>query len=101
GYAKSIKDLENIAVGLDTSGNPILIKNVASVVLGPDIRRGVADLDGEGDTVGGIVIMRSGENALNVIKSVKEKLKEIKASLPPGVDIVTTYDRSDLILRAI
>ncbi len=101
GYAKSIKDLENIAVGIDSSGNPILVKNVATVTLGPDIRRGVADLDGEGDTVGGIVIMRSGENALNVIKSVKEKLEEIKPSLPPGVEIVTTYDRSELILRAI
>ncbi len=101
GYAKSIKDLENIAVGIDASGNPILVKNVASVVLGRNIRHGVADLGGEGDTVGGIVIMRYGENALNVIKNVKEKLKEIKPSLPPGVEIVTTYDRSDLILRAI
>ncbi len=101
GYAKSVKDIENIAVGIDSSGNPILVKNVATVTLGPDIRRGVADLDGEGDTVGGIVIMRYGENALNVIKNVKKKLEEIGPSLPPGVEIVTTYDRSDLILRAI
>ncbi|MBF0595453.1 MAG: efflux RND transporter permease subunit [Candidatus Omnitrophica bacterium] len=101
GYLKSIKDIENIAIGNDPQGNPVLVKNVGSVVLGPEIRRGVADLDGEGDTVGGIVVMRSGENALNVIKAVKEKLKEVKASLPPGVEIVTTYDRSDLIMRAI
>ncbi len=101
GYAKSVKDIEDIVVGNDGSGNPVLIRNVASVVLGPDIRRGVADLDGEGDTVGGIVVMRSGENALNVIERVKEKLKEVKGSLPPGVEVVTTYDRSDLILRAI
>lgn len=101
GYAKSIGDIENIVVGVNNAGTPILVKNVAKVVLGPDIRRGVADLDGEGDTVGGIVIMRSGENALNVINSVKEKIEEIKPSLPRGMEILTTYDRSDLILRAI
>ncbi|MBF0485586.1 MAG: efflux RND transporter permease subunit [Candidatus Omnitrophica bacterium] len=101
GYAKSVKDIENIVVGNDPQGSPILIKNIASVVMGPDIRRGVADLDGEGETVGGIVVMRTGENALNVISRVKEKLKEVRASLPPGVEVVATYDRSDLILRAI
>ncbi|MBF0570215.1 MAG: efflux RND transporter permease subunit, partial [Candidatus Omnitrophica bacterium] len=101
GYAKSTKDIEEIAIGNDASGNPVLIRNVASVVSGPDIRRGVADLDGQGDTVGGIVVMRSGENALNVIARVKEKLAEVKGSLPPGVEVVTTYDRSDLIRRAI
>jgi Cu(I)/Ag(I) efflux system membrane protein CusA/SilA len=101
GYAKSLGDLENIVVGNSANGTPVLVKNVASVVMGPDIRRGIADLDGEGDTVGGIVLMRSGENALNVIERVKEKLKEVKSSLPPGVEVITTYDRSDLIKRAI
>ena len=101
GYAKSVQDIENIAVGSDASGTPVLVKNIAQVGLGPDIRRGVADLDGEGDTVGGIVIMRYGENALNVINRVKEKIEEIKPSLPRGVEIVTTYDRSELIKRSI
>jgi Cu(I)/Ag(I) efflux system membrane protein CusA/SilA len=101
GYIKSPKDIEDIVLGNDANGAPVYVKNVASVVLGPEIRRGIADLDGEGDTVGGIVLMRSGENALNVIERVKEKLKEVKGSLPPGVEIVTTYDRSDLIKRAI
>jgi len=84
GYAKSIKDLENISLGVDSSGTPIVVKNVASVVIGPDIRRGLADLDGTGETVGGIVLMRYGENALNVINRVKAKLEETKVSLPPG-----------------
>ncbi|MGA2678287.1 MAG: CusA/CzcA family heavy metal efflux RND transporter [Sedimentisphaerales bacterium] len=101
GYVKSPADLENTVIGTDGSGIPILVKNVADVVIGPDIRRGVADLDGEGDTVGGIVIMRQGENALNVINSVKAKIEELKPSLPKGIEIVTTYDRSDLIKRAI
>ncbi|MBF0478852.1 MAG: efflux RND transporter permease subunit [Candidatus Omnitrophica bacterium] len=101
GYIKSVKDIENISIGNTTNGTPIFIKNVASVVLGPDIRRGVADLDGQGDTVGGIVVMRSGENALNVINRVKAKIQDVKASLPPGVEVVTTYDRSDLIKRSI
>ena len=87
--------------GTDKQGTPILVKNLAHVTLGPEIRRGIADLDGEGDTVGGIVIMRAGENALNVIERVKEKLEEIKPSLPKGVEIVTTYDRSELIERSI
>jgi Cu(I)/Ag(I) efflux system membrane protein CusA/SilA len=101
GYIKSPQDLENTVVGTNDSGIPVLIKNVASVVLGPDIRRGVADLDGQGDTVGGIIIMRQGENALNLINRVKAKIEEIKPSLPKGVEIVTTYDRSKLIKRAI
>lgn len=101
GYAKSIKDIENVVLGNDASGTPIFVKNVASVVLGPEIRRGVADLDGQGDTVGGIVVMRYGENALNVINHVKSKIEEIKPSLPKGVQIVTTYDRSELIKRSI
>ncbi len=101
GYAKSVADIEDIVVSRDMKGTPVLVKNVAKVVLGPDIRRGVADLDGEGDAVGGIVVMRYGENALNVIKRVKDKLEEIKPSLPEGVEIVTTYDRSELIKEAI
>ncbi len=101
GYIKSPQDLENTVIGVTSSGTPVLVKNVASVVLGPDIRRGVADLDGEGDTVGGIVIMRYGENALNVIGRVKAKIEEVKPSLPKGVEVVTTYDRSELINRAI
>ena len=101
GYAKSIKDIENISLGNDMSGTPILIKNIGNVVLGPEIRRGVADLDGQGDTVGGIVVMRQGENALNVINRVKEKIEEVKPSLPKGVEIVATYDRSELIKRSI
>jgi len=101
GYIKSPADLENTVIGTNGLGTPVLVKNVADVVLGPDIRRGIADLDGQGDTVGGIVIMRYGENALNVINRVKAKIEEIKPSLPKGVEIVTTYDRSDLIKRAI
>ncbi|MBX7147522.1 CusA/CzcA family heavy metal efflux RND transporter [bacterium] len=100
GYIQKIEDIENIVIGGD-NGTPILVKNVANVAIGPDMKRGIADLDGEGDMVGGIVVMRQGENALNVIKRVKEKLDEIKPSLPEGTDLVVTYDRSDLILRAI
>src|SRR6516164_10629004 len=92
GYAKSVADIEDIVVGRDARGTPILVKNLGFVTIGPDIRRGIADLDGEGDTVGGIVIMRAGENALNVIHRVKERIEEVKPSLPPGVEIVTTYD---------
>ena len=101
GYAKSVKDIEDIVVGNNPSGVPVLVKSVANVALGPEIRRGVADLDGEGDTVGGIVVMRQGENALNVINRVKEKIEEVRASLPKGVEIITTYDRSELIKRSI
>ncbi len=101
GYAKSIRDIEKIVVAADKQGTPILVKNLGSVALGPEIRRGIADLDGEGDAVGGIVIMRAGENALNVIGRVKEKLEEIRPSLPKGVEIITTYDRSTLIRHSI
>jgi len=101
GYVKSPQDLENTVIGTNGAGTPVLVKNVANVVIGPDIRRGVADLDGQGDAVGGIVIMRQGENALNLINRVKAKIEEIKPSLPKGVEIVTTYDRSELIERAI
>jgi Cu(I)/Ag(I) efflux system membrane protein CusA/SilA len=102
GYARSIVDLEQIVIGVNSrSGTPITIKDVGQVTLGPDIRRGIADLDGKGEVVGGVVIMRSGENALKVVERVKTKLEEIQPSLPPGVKIVTTYDRSELILRSI
>ena len=101
GYARSVADFESIVVGHDGRGTPVLVRDVARVALGPDIRRGVVDLDGMGDTVGGIVIMRYGENALNVINRVKEKIDSIRPSLPPGVEMVTTYDRSELIRRSI
>lgn len=101
GYIKSVEDIEDIMLGADDKGTPVLIKNVANVQLGPDIRRGIADLDGRGDAVGGIVIMRYKENALNVINRVKEKIKEIEPTLPAGMKIVSTYDRSELIERAI
>lgn len=102
GYIRNIEDIENISLGTNGSGVPIYLKHVANVRLGPEIRRGVADLDGKGEVAGGIVIVRFGENVLNVIERVKEKIgKEVAPSLPPGVKIVTTYDRSDLINRAI
>ena len=101
GYIKSVEDIENIPVGTNGNGTPVFIRDVAYVELGPDMRRGLAELDGKGETVGGIVVMRYGENALEVIKDVKKKIDEIKPSLPEGVEIVTTYDRSGLIERAI
>lgn len=102
GYIKQLSDVENIVVGTSKQGGtPILIKNLGTVTLGPDIRRGIADLDGQGDVVGGIVIMRYGENAEKVIQRVRTKLEELKPSLPKGVEIVTTYDRAELIERAI
>jgi len=101
GYSRSVEDFGSIVVKTGAGGVPVLLKDVAQVGLGPEIRRGVSDLDGKGDAVGGIVIMRHGENALNVIKRVKERLHEIGPSLPKGVEIVTTYDRADLITRAI
>jgi Cu(I)/Ag(I) efflux system membrane protein CusA/SilA len=100
GYIKSTKDIEAIAVGGER-GTPILVRDIGSVTLGPDMRRGIAELNGKGEVVSGIVVMRYGENALNLIDRVKKKIKEIEPSLPPGIKIVTTYDRSDLILRSI
>ena len=101
GYIKSLADIEAIPVGTGGNGTPILIRDLATVTLGPDLRRGIATLDDKGEVVGGIVVMRYGENALSVIRAVKAKLKEIEPSLPPGVKIVPAYDRSQLILRAI
>jgi Cu(I)/Ag(I) efflux system membrane protein CusA/SilA len=100
GYVKSIGDLEKLVLKTE-NGTPIMVKDVATVVLGPEMRRGIADYNGLGDVVGGIVVMRQGENALNVIDRVKAKLQEIKPSLPSGAEIITTYDRSELIERAI
>jgi Cu(I)/Ag(I) efflux system membrane protein CusA/SilA len=101
GYIKSPRDIEEVVVGVVENGVPILVRNIARVQFGPDIRRGAAELDGKGEVVGGIVVMRFGENALAVIDRVKEKIEEVKPSLPPGVEILTTYDRSDLIYRSI
>ena len=101
GYLQSVEDVEKISLGATRAGTPIRVKDVAEVRLGPDLRRGIAELDGEGEVVGGIVIMRFGENALNVIDGVKRKLAEVQSALPPGVRLVTTYDRSDLIRASI
>jgi Cu(I)/Ag(I) efflux system membrane protein CusA/SilA len=101
GYVRSKEDLERIVLKTDERGTPVLLRDVGQVALGPEIRRGVADLDGEGDAVSGIVVMRHAENAREVIERVRERLQEIQASLPQGVRIVTTYDRSELIDRAI
>ncbi len=101
GYAQSTDDIGKIVLAKSASGVPIRISDVGDVTLGPDIRRGVADWNGTGETVAGIVIMRQGENALQVIERVKQKLKDIEGGLPPGVKVVTAYDRSELILRSI
>ncbi|MGA8753135.1 efflux RND transporter permease subunit [Candidatus Deferrimicrobium sp.] len=101
GYIKNPSDLENVVVKTGAGGVPVLLKDVGHVAFGPEIRRGVSDLDGLGDHVGGIVVMRHGENALNVIERVKARMKELEPSLPKGVEFVPTYDRSDLIHRAI
>lgn len=101
GYLQSIEDIENIPLGTNLKGTPLLLKDVASVKLGPQMRRGIAELNGEGEVVGGIVVMRFGENAQAVIEKVKTKLESLKQGLPEGVEIVTTYDRSGLIGNAI
>jgi copper/silver efflux system protein len=100
GYIKSISDLENVVLKVQ-NGTPIFVKNVGEVHLGPDLRYGVAELNGQGEAIGGIVVMRYGENALKVIDGLKKKIEEIKTSLPPGVHVVPTYDRSTLIYHAI
>ena len=101
GYIQGIDDLANIPLGLDVNGTPLLLKDVADIELGPQMRRGIAELNGEGEVVGGIVVMRFGENAQKTIDGVKAKLEKLKAGLPEGVEIVTVYDRSGLISRAI
>ncbi|MDD3581979.1 MAG: efflux RND transporter permease subunit, partial [Desulfobacca sp.] len=101
GYIKGIADVEDIVVATDGQGTPILIKNVAEVRLGPELRRGLAESNGEGEVVGGIVVMRFGENAQAVINRVKQKLEDLKSGLPPGVRVVMAYDRSTLIQRCL
>ncbi|MCF8259305.1 MAG: CusA/CzcA family heavy metal efflux RND transporter [Melioribacteraceae bacterium] len=102
GYIKSIEDIRNIAIGLNPESNtPIYIKDIAQITVGPDLRRGIADWNGEGETAGGIIVMRYGENALEVIENVKTRIEELKSSLPADVKIKTAYDRSGLINRAI
>ena len=102
GYIRDIRDIEVIPVGSDGTGTPVYLKDIARVRLGPEIRRGIADLDGEGEVAGGIVVVRYGENVLNVINRVKERIKnDVEPSLPDGVKVITTYDRSDLIYRAV
>ncbi|WP_369744041.1 efflux RND transporter permease subunit [Pseudidiomarina sp. PP-1MA] len=101
GYIDSVSDLESIPLGVDENGTPLLLKDVADVGVGPQMRRGIAELNGEGETVGGIVVMRFGENAQKTIDGVKQKLEELKSGLPEGVDIVTVYDRSGLISDAV
>ena len=101
GYLKSLSDIESIAVGVDARGTPVRVRDVARVSLGPELRRGAADLDGKGEVVGGIVVMRFGENALGVIDRVKTRIEEVQGSLPAGVKLVPTYDRSGLIKASI
>ncbi len=101
GYIKSLDDVRNIAVGVDGNGTPVLLRDVATVHYGPEIRRGLADWNGEGEAVGGIVVVRYGSNARQVIQDVKARLAELKKGLPEGVDIEVAYDRSALIERAI
>lgn len=101
GYIKSIDDLKNIPVGMGPNNAPLLLKDIAQIHIGPELRRGIAEWNGQGETVGGIIVMRYGENALEVINRVKAKLEELKKGLPEGVTIKTAYDRSALIRRAI
>ncbi len=101
GYIQGIAQLKKIPLGMNANGTPVLLEDIADIHLGPQMRRGIAELDGEGEVVGGVIIMRWGENALTTIKGVKEKLKSLQAGLPDGVEIVPTYDRSGLIERAI
>lgn len=101
GYIQSIEDLNSIPLGVNDNGTPIRLQDVAHVHIGPELRRGLADLNGEGEVAGGIIVMRTGENAQATIAAVKEKLAELKRGLPKGVEIVPVYDRSDLIGRAV
>ncbi|MES2116183.1 MAG: efflux RND transporter permease subunit, partial [Pseudomonadota bacterium] len=101
GYLRSLEDFRNIVLDAGDSGTPVLLRDVASVRLGPEMRRGIAELNGEGEVAGGVVVMRSGKNALDTIQAVKARLATLKASLPAGVEVVTTYDRSTLIAAAV
>lgn len=101
GYIQSLKDIESLAVGSDGMGTPIYVRDLARVEFGPDMRRGVAEFNGEGEVTGGIVVVRYGQNVMDVIERVKQKLEEIKPGLPQRVEVAVTYDRSDLIERSI
>ena len=101
GYLQRIEDLQQIPLGVSDAGTPILLDDVAEIRLGPELRRGAAELDGEGEVVGGIIVMRAGENAVTTIEGVKAKLEQLRRGLPEGVEIIPTYDRSHLILRAV
>ena len=101
GYLQSLEDIESIPVKVSADGIPILLRDIAHIQVGPEMRRAVADLDGEGEVTGGIVVMRDKENALTTIAAVKQKLETLKQGLPDGVQIIETYDRSDLILRSV
>ncbi|MCZ6830803.1 MAG: CusA/CzcA family heavy metal efflux RND transporter, partial [Gammaproteobacteria bacterium] len=101
GYITSLEDINTIPVAVDSSGTPVRIRDVAHVQIGPELRRGLVELDGEGEVAGGIVIMRYGENALATIRGVRQKLEELKGGLPEGVEIIPVYDRGDLIERAV
>src|SRR4029077_20648318 len=98
---RNIGDLEQIGIKTNLQGTPVLVRAIANVELGPELRRGIAELDGKGEVAAGVVLMRHGENAMNVIRAVKQRLEEIKPSLPKGVRIVETYDRSQLIEESI
>lgn len=100
-YIDSIEDIKAIPVAVDGGGTPVRLEDVANVHIGPELRRGVVELNGEGEVAGGVIVMRYGENALSTIEGVKAKLEELKKGLPPGVELVTVYDRSDLITRAV
>ncbi|MDH3363525.1 MAG: efflux RND transporter permease subunit [Gammaproteobacteria bacterium] len=101
GYLENLDNLRDIPLGVNEQGTPLVLSDVADIRLGPQMRRGIAELDGEGEVVGGVIVMRWGENALKTISAVKDRLAELKRGLPEGVEIVTTYDRSDLIERAV
>ncbi len=101
GYLRALDDFRHIVLRTNEAGTPVLLGDVARIQIGPEMRRGIAELNGEGEVAGGVVVMRSGKNALTTIEAVKAKLADLKKSLPPGVDIVTTYDRSQLIERAV
>ena len=101
GYLESLDDFRNIPLSVSAAGTPILLSDVARIQIGPELRRGVAELNGEGEVTGGVIVMRAGQNALEAIDAVKAKLASLKKSLPEGVEIVTTYDRSQLIKRAV
>ncbi len=101
GYARSIEDFENIVVAPSESGSPVRIRDIGQVTIGPDLRRGIAELDGEGEVVSGIVVMRQGQNALEVIERIEKRIAEVSPGLPAGVKVVPVYDRSDLVRRAI